>query len=98
MQSDNAVSLQKPQLKINPCSGWWVGGSGGWCDGVGVVVCGGGGVSRNAASIDPRCAPIITATGGQEITAALAERFYDFTYVQLTLRSLDINIKPRKNY
>lgn len=46
----------------------------------GVVVCGGGGVSRNAASIDPRRAAIITATGGQEITAALAERFYDLTF------------------
>lgn len=64
---------------------------------MGVVVRGGGGVSRNAASIDPRRAPIITATGGQEITAALAERFYDFTYAQHTLRSLDFNIKPRKN-
>lgn len=68
-----------------------------WGDGAGVVVCGGGGVSRNAASIDPRRAPIITATGGQEITEALAERFYDFTYVQHTLRSLDFNNKPRNN-
>lgn len=50
---------------------------------MGVVVCAGGGVSRNAASIDPRRAVIITATGGQEITAALlAKRFYN-----LTLRS-----------
>lgn len=64
MQPGNADSLQKPQLKINPRSGWWVEG---WGDGVGVVVCVGGGVSRNAASIDPRR----TATGGQEITAAL---------------------------
>lgn len=47
---------------------------------MGVVVCGGGGVSRNAASIDPRRAAIITATGGQEISAALAERFYDLTF------------------